>query len=50
MSITAVILILCIVFFVISTAYIVYNKLPDDEPVEEEKPRDDKVTWWPDDK
>ena len=49
MTITMSVFIVCIICFVIAVGYIIYSKLPDDAPVEEEKPRDDKVTWWPDD-
>lgn len=50
MTITASVLTVFAICFVIAIGYTIYNKLPNDEPVEEEMPRDDKVTWWPDDK
>jgi len=50
MTITASVLVVCVVCFIIAIGYIIYNKLPEEEEPVEEQPRDDKVTWWPDDK
>ena len=50
MTVVTAVLVVCAVCFIIATGHVIYNKLPEEEEHVEEQPRDDKVTWWPDDK
>ena len=47
MTPTSLIIFALVICFIIAAGYVINKNLPDEEI--DQPPRDDKVTWWPDD-